>query len=652
MSLNAVTILVYLLVLLLPGAVAGAAAGLRGWVLAGTAPLLTYAIGGLAGPWLAAVGLPFNGTTFAVCTALFAAVGFGLRLLAVRRFRARHDGESPGAPPLWARSGHFAVLACLIVAGAVGAYAVLRGLGQLDAIAQGWDAVYHANGIRYIADTGDGSLVGTSHTNWYGAENELFYPNAYHLISALGFQLTGATIPAILNTNTLLLPFLLALSLVALVREFRGRAVHAGAVALVAVAPAMGLYESMDRGPLLPFLLGVALTPLGAVALHRYLQRPSMDTGFVFALAVVGLLTVHSSTLFAGILFALPMLIQRWVTGENRWRTAGRDLLALLVAGAASAVVAGMQLLGALGLASSEVPYYGWDNEGWLSGAIGTLFAFQHVGPRPQVWLGAALFLGLLFFNRLNGLRWIGGTALLSGLLYVAVSSTNDPLVMAISRPWWDDPFRFVTMATVPLCVLAAHGLAEVQAWVRDRLPFARERAYSWVAAGLAVLVLAGFAGLTEGLYYDSNARMVYGGYNRQDKHNMPVSPDEAQAMLELGKRAKPGEWAMNDRNDGTVWTYAISGVRTVSGHYDGTLPPAEAILLGDHFREYETNQAVRDTVRKLNVRWVIVGHGGFAEVTEPLPGLVGLDRLDFLEPVYRNQDSQVYRLIPEPGEL
>ncbi|WP_177328744.1 hypothetical protein [Amycolatopsis australiensis] len=52
-------------------------------------------------------------------------------------------------------------------------------------------------------------------------------------------------------------------------REFRGRAVLAGAVALTAVAPVMGVYESMDRGPLLPFALGVTLTAVAPVALRR-----------------------------------------------------------------------------------------------------------------------------------------------------------------------------------------------------------------------------------------------------------------------------------------------------------------------------------------------------------------------------------------------
>jgi hypothetical protein len=50
----------YLGVLAVPGGLIGVAAGLRGWALAGLAPLLTYAALGLAGPWLSVIGLKYN----------------------------------------------------------------------------------------------------------------------------------------------------------------------------------------------------------------------------------------------------------------------------------------------------------------------------------------------------------------------------------------------------------------------------------------------------------------------------------------------------------------------------------------------------------------------------------------------------------------
>jgi len=608
-----------------PGLLTGLAAGLRGWALAGMAPLLSYAVGGLTGPWTAAAGLSFTPLTYAVSTAVFAGIAFG-----VRRFTVR--GRRP-EPPLWARRGHLAVLACLLFAAAIGCWAALLGLGRIGALPQGFDAVYHGNAVRYIAETGDGSLFGTGHVNWYGDAAPVFYPNAYHLLAAVTYRLGGTSIPETLDANTVLLPGLLALSLVTLVREFRGRAVLAGAVALTAVAPVMGVYESMARGPLLPFALGVTLTPLAAVALRRYLERAAPDTGLVLVLAAVGLLCIHSSTLFGGILFAGPMLVQHWLTG---WRRLGRDLLALLPIAVVSLLVAWLQLFGALGLA---LPYYGWPSEYRASTALGALLGFQHFEPHPQVWLSVAAFLGIVFFARAGELRWIGLTALVTGLAYVAVASSNASIVMALSRPWWDDPFRFFSMAAVPLSVLAAHGVASTQAWLRDRLP-------SRVSA-VALLILPGFVLLSDGLYVRANGDQVYLGYQAADPSTLRVTPGEQTAMAELGALAAPGEWAVNDRFDGTAWTYALTGIRTVAGHFDETSPPSDAVLLANRFRDYSTDPAVRAAVRRLNIHWVILGKPSTEPGRPYQPGLTGLAGEPFLTPVYRNADAVIYRLTP-----
>ncbi|MGW4482827.1 DUF6541 family protein [Amycolatopsis sp. NPDC004368] len=625
---------VLLLVLGLPGLLTGLAAGLRGWVLAGLTPLLSYAIGGLAGPWTAAVGLPFNTWTYLVTTVVFAAVAFGLRRLTTRRWSPEPE------PKVWTARAHWAVGACLLLATALGFFAAVHGMGHLGAIAQGGDAPYAANGVRYIATTGDGGLFGMGSLNWYEDGKPPFYPNAYHLLAAVQYTLSGGSIPQVLDVNTVLLPGLLALSMVVLVREFRGRAVLAGAVALVSVAPVMGLYESMSRGPLYPFLLGLALTPLAAVVLKRYLDRVAPDTGFLLVVCAVGLLCIHSSTLFGAVLFAGPLLLQRWVAPGARWRRFGRDLLALLPIAVVSVLVAWLQLFGALGLAAGDLPYLGWPSEWRASTAIGALLGFQHWEPHPQIWLSAALLLGFIFFRRLGDLRWIGVTALICGLAYAAVSSSNSPLVMAFARPWWDDPYRFISMAIVPLAFIGGHGIASLQAWISEHLP------PRVPAVILAVLVLLGFTGLTKGLYAESNGDRLAPGYRSANPRDQNITPGEEAAMVELGRLVPHGEWVMNDRLDGSVWTYALSGVRTVAAHDDGTAPPSDALLLARRFKEYETDPQVRAAVQRLNIHWLILGKPA-APPDPPYnsPGLVGLDTAPFLQQVYRNSDAVIYRL-------
>lgn len=652
----AVTIAVYLAVIFIPGLLTGFAAGLRGWVLAGTAPLLTYAVAGLAGPWLHLAGLSYNPLTFTAALLLAVGIAFGAHWLS-RRLRSRRGLEQDEPTPVWARLTHLPVLVCLLIAAAVGAYTVLQGIGKLNAFPQDWDAVFHANGIRYISESGDGGLTGMSGVNKYGDGTALFYPNAYHLVASLAYQLLdpmfGVELPAILNANTVLLPGLLALSLVTVVREFRGRAVLAGAVALVSAAPVTLLYASMNRGPLLPFLLGLALIPIGAVALHNFLLRRRLDTGLVFALCAVGLLTIHTSTLFSGILFALPLLIQRFLQHGKlgvggRARMIGLDLLGLLAVAVASAAIAAPHLAGALARANGAYPTINWPSTMEPNTAVGVLLMFQHASSRPQLWLAVALFLGLLFLGKLNGLRWIGGTALLIGIAFIAVATNDSPRVIDLSQPWWNDPFRFVAMAALPLTFIAGNGLAESQAWLRDRVGglraiVARPKVRTTMAAAAALLVFTGFVAATNVLYTGTNARAIKGGYGSPTKTH--VSADEARAMLELAKLAKPGEWAMNDRFDGTVWTYAVSGVRTVAAHYDRALLATDTKTLSYRFNQWERDPAVREAAERLNVHWLIIGKTGFIRNSPRNPGLVGYEKLPFLTRVYSNAGAEIFRV-------
>ena len=274
-------IVLYAIALLLPGGLLGALAGLRGWTLAASAPLLTYAIAGLAGPLCAALGIAWSAATYAIVTILVSAVGFGARWLVRRRWP---PPERTPTGPDWSRTAHAGVAVAVLVALGFGIAAVLGGIGKLSAIPQDWDAVYHAAGIRYIAETGDASLFGMSHVNWFEGNLESYYPNAYHLVATAVYQMSGAPIPTVLNAHTVLIPGLAALVLAAMVHRFGGRPVLAAATALavVAITP---FYDLLWRGPLLPFATGVALTPLVAVLVRELLDDRRLRPGAVVALA-------------------------------------------------------------------------------------------------------------------------------------------------------------------------------------------------------------------------------------------------------------------------------------------------------------------------------------------------------------------------------
>lgn len=632
----ALTLAIALFVLVAPGLLVGLATGLRGWLLAGAAPLLTFAVAGISGQWLGAFGVPFGWLSFIMATVVFGALGF-----AVRRLR----GRPSTLRPLWAPAGHLAVGVCWLAAAAVGGYTMLRGMGDLNAIPQGWDAAFHANGIRYLTDTGDSSVTGMSRIAWYAPGEQIFYPNAYHLAGALIWQLAeplaGAPIAAVLNADTVLMPGMLGLSLITMIREFGGRAVLAGFTPIVAVATSMVLYE-LQLGPILPYAQGLVLLPVAVALVHRYLHQPLPGIGFTLALAVAGLLAVHASMLFSGVAFLLPYLVRRWRAGL---RTLSRDVQLLLPPAGGALLFAAPTIVGALVLVTGDYPYRGWPWKQPVGEAFRSWLLFAGQTVTPQLWLTAAFAIGVAACWRLRELRWLLGTTALLGVAFVVTSTWDNEVVKQLTRPWWNNPYRLLNLAAVAMCVIAAHGLAELQALLK-RLAGTRAGA----RAAFAVLLIGGWA-LGSGLYTGTNSALVQTTSGRspaQDPHALPVSRDEAAAMAKLGELAEPGDWVLNERSDGTAWSYAIGGVRAVAGHFDPWMNPPDADVLANRFRDYATDPEVRDLVRRMNVRWVIVGKAGYPRYpdgSDRAPGLRGLDGLSFLQVVYRNPDTALYRI-------
>ncbi|MGH3519290.1 MAG: DUF6541 family protein [Haloechinothrix sp.] len=648
---SALTLAIALGVLVVPGLLTGLAAGLRGWLLAAIAPLLTFSIAGIAGQWFGVIGSPFTWAAFVVATVVMVALVLGVRQL--RPPATMRPLRAPAAlRPLWTLAGHLSVLACLLLAAAAGGYTMLRGMGDLNAIPQGWDAVFHANGIRYLTDTGDSSVTGMSKIAWYAPGEQIFYPNAYHLIAAFTWQLAdplaGAPIAAVLNANAVLMPGMLALSLVAMIREFAGRAVLAGAATIVAVSCTMVFYE-LNLGPILPYAQALVLLPLAAAVLHRYLNRPGRNTALVLALVAAGLMSIHASMPFSALLFLLPFLAVRW------WgclRTAGRDLLVLLPSAGVVLLCTAPTVIGALVLVTGDYPYGGWPWKQSVPEALESWLIFGGQTVTPQLWLTSALVVGVIAARRLHNLRWLVGTAVLLGVCFVITSTWDNEVVKQLTRPWWNNPYRLVALAGLAMCVIAAHGLAETQAWLRDRITgwsaFSAPRRA--VAPMLAVLVLGGWA-IGSGLYLDTNSTLIKTTVGRaptNDPHALPISRDEARAMVKLGELAEPGDWVLNERSDGTAWSYAIAGTRAVAGHFDPWMNPPDAEVLAGRFRDYPTDPQVRDVVERMNVRWVIVGQYGYPRYpdgSDRAPGLRDLDGMPFLELVYRNPDASLYRI-------
>jgi hypothetical protein len=645
---GAQVVALYVLTLWVPGLGLGALAGLRGWTLAAGAPLLTYAMAGLFGPLFAALGITWSPTSAGLLLVVVCAVAVLVRFGIRHRFGPA-DRTEPPVWNLWTHAGVAAALGGIVI---LGGTVIWAGVGHLSAISQDWDAAFHANGIRWIAETGDSSLIGMAKVNWYEDDVEVFYPNAYHLVAAVILRITGADVPTILNAHTVLLPGMGALTIVALVHRFGGRAVLAVAAAGCSIA-VTSFYDMLWRGPLLPFATGAVLMPLAAVLVLDVLDARGLrlvGRGLLFGLGLLGMIALNPATLFTAAVFVMPAMIQRWA-GQPRLLL--REPLVVLAAGAGAALLALPQVIGSIGSTSGE-PVYDWPAELTQSEALGELLALAHDGLRPQWWLVLIAVIGIATIRQLGDLRWILASGFAFGTMFVLSASSDEPWVNTLTRPWWNDQWRLIGMCVVPVAVLAGHGLAELQrktaAGIRtltakvDAGPPALTQKAATVVATILVLTL--FVSASDDLYLGRNvARMHLAAPD-----GPVVSSLEVDAMRVLATLVPPGQRVMNDRGDGSAWMYAIGGVLPVAGHYNFSGIGTDAKVLTARFNSYPQNRAVRAAVARLDISYVMVGRGFVRTDWRRAPGLLRLEDAPWLQTVYRNRDAVIYRIRARPS--
>ncbi|HVQ98662.1 MAG TPA: DUF6541 family protein, partial [Mycobacterium sp.] len=140
-----------LLLLILPGAVVARCAQLTWPTALAVAPPLTYGIVALAIIPLGALGIPWNAWTALAALALVTGAMTALTLL-LDRFRDA-AGESHAA----SRWPTVAVAAGVTVGVLLIGYAAVRGIPHWQSVPSTWDAVWHANEVRFILDTGQAS---------------------------------------------------------------------------------------------------------------------------------------------------------------------------------------------------------------------------------------------------------------------------------------------------------------------------------------------------------------------------------------------------------------------------------------------------------------------------------------------------------------
>lgn len=631
------------LLLVLPGALVAAGARLT-WPLAITVgPALTYGLVGLAIVPFGAWGIPWNaGTalaTLVVVGALVAGLARGVRGLLDRRSGIHVAAPSTAVgPTLTVAAG---VLLGMLLIG----WAAVRGLPNWQSIPSTWDAVWHANTVRFILDTGQASPTHAGELRNVETHAPLYYPSAFHALTAVLCQLTGAAPTtgytlAGLAASVWLFPISAALLTWNLLQRVASTALTA-----LSAATAAALSASFTALPYVEF--GTAAMPnlvayglvVPAFALTTAV-RTMRDRIGVAVLALVGVFSVH---LTGGVVTVL-LLTAWWLCPKdgalwNPLRGKRRDTLALAAVLIPTGLLLLPQLLSVRKQADIIAGHSFLTHEGRKSGLRDALLLHtRHLND-----------FGIQY--TLVGLCAVGAVLLIAKKVYwplalwavlvVGVVQSSAPLggpvgevVGAFTDLFYSDPRRIMAAMTLLLVPMAGIGLAWLVALVVKPAP-GRSRS---VLTG--VLLTATTVGLA--WHYLPRHAFLFG-----DKYDsVMIDKRDLEAFAYLAALPGARDTVIGNANvDGSAWMYAVAGLHPLWTHYDYPQqqgPGPQRFIFWAYADDADTDPRVAQAVRSLGIRYVLISSPTVRGFSLP-DGLLSLEKSRSWTRIYDNGGASIY---------
>jgi hypothetical protein len=637
-------VLIALLLLVTPGAIIASVGRLTWPAAIAFGPPLTYGIVALAIVPFGALGIPWNAWTALFALALVAAVVLGLRMV-LGRFR---DVEAEGRAA--SRGPALLVAAGVLLGALLIAVAAIRGIPHWQSIPSNWDAVWHANTIRFILDTGQASPTHMGELRNIETHEALYYPSTFHALAAIFAQLTGAAPTTAYTLNSVAAAvWLFPVSAAALTwrvlrtrtDQWRTAGAAAAAAALSASFTAVP-YVEFDTASM-PNLAayGIAIpTMVLVVSTLRHRDRIPLAV-----LAVVGVFSVHITGGVVTVIFVVA-----WWLFEALWRPVRSriaDFVALVLIAIPTVVLLVPQFVGVLQQAEIIVGHAFITHEGKKRGLIDAVVQHtRHLNDFPIQWV-------LIILAAIGGVillvRRIWWPLAVWLLLVVAIVHSSAPfglgpigaLTGKFADLFYSDPRRL--SAVVAMLLTAAVGLAVFTlAWalvagVRRLVDRGSPKVWYTATAAVVVTVAVGI-----GVAYLPRGEFLFG----EKYDSVIVDKKDLEAWAYLATLPGARDTLIGDANtDGTAWMYAVAGLHPLWTHYDYPVqqgPGLHRFNFWAYADDADTDPRVAEAVKALNIRYVVTSTPVVRGFVMP-DGLVSLDRSRSWEKIYDNGEARIY---------
>jgi hypothetical protein len=637
-------VLLAVLVLVVPGAIVARASRLPTSVAIAVGPALTYGVVALAIVPFGAIGIPWNAWTAFFALAVVTAIAACLPNV-LKRYRDR-DAETR-AP---SRGPALTVAVGVLLGAALIGLAAVKGLPHWQSIPSTWDAVWHANTVRFILDTGQASPTHMGELRNVETHDALYYPSTFHAVAAIFSQLTGAAPTTAYTLNSVavavwLFPVSAAILTWKLLRgkfsEWQTAGAAATAAALSASFTAIP-YVEFDTASM-PNLAayGVAV-PTMALVMSAVRHRDRIPLG---VLALLGVFSVHITGGVVTVLFVVA-----WWLVDALWQPVrGRlsDFTALALMAVPTVCLLLPQFVGVLQQAEIIEGHAFITHEGKKRGLIDALVQHtRHLNDFPIQWVlvllggvGAVIFLVKKIWWPL--VVWLG--------LVVCIVHSSAPfggplgaLTGKFSDLFYSDPRRL--SAVVAMLMAPAAGVALfvlVGGAVRGvrRLAAERGRPALWYGATAAVLIAIT---VVIAVAYVPRHKFLFG----EKYDSVIIDEKDLEAFAYLATLPGAHDTLIGDANtDGTAWMYAVAGLHPLWTHYDYPVqqgPGYHRFIFWAFADDADTDPRIAEAVKALNIRYVVTSTPVVLKFAMP-DGLVSLEKSRSWEMIYDNGETKIY---------
>lgn len=664
------TYVIAVLVLVIPGYLMLRSMGFaRTWSIA-LSPLLTSSVLVVLGCTFARIGVFSNALSL---FSAFLAIDVVL-LLVMRSWRKGERCTRELRLPIM----DWRILLAYVFMGLLLSYYVFyRCIPNPNSFSQAWDIGHHINVTRAMMDSGRFSVLGT---DAYMTAKDVaiaplgvgggFYPTGAYFIYAIVCQVSGSSLVTCINAvNLAFCCFVFPLGMAAVISKLfpdDRRMLAVGAVTSLCLVGCP--WNFLTWGPLFANLAGMASVP-AYIIFFIFLASPH-SKGFglrlsellLFLCVTIGIGCLHPNSVFSAAVVLIPYLFHRfWIIEDIKVgrfnRLSGRFIA---ICFAALCAVLWYLVYRVLSIVSPGLMTFNWPpfagkwqeiiniiTQSYLGGFDG----FEQDVVVTNFIPAFLAIVGAYKIARDRDRRWLLFSYLLACFICFVSATTGGNLRHIVAGFWYTDPVRLAataSMAAIPLIAVGgkwlvnhAEGLALRHYSHSGPSNLKYESLILVVIAAIIYMPTLTFPGYGPFL-------TTFGGF-RQGVHDWyridsPLSKSEDD-FLTQAKKVTGDSLVINNPWDGSHIAYGLTDMRT---YYRGftsyglDVENSDSKLIREHLDEYDERQDVRDAVKRIGAKYVLVLNkpselGSYVMIGIPDPNLfAGIRRTGSWSPAFK----------------